>query len=127
VATVTGDAAVAAAGALAYYSAIAPPVAPAMAAAAFAETMAYAPLAASDIGGIIPGSGAVPMIGYGGERVLTQGQTNTFEKFVSNMTNHTTSGSTMHARVNQHFTSASSARETRQAIQGLARRGKLAF
>lgn len=128
VATVTGDAAVAAAGAMAYWSAIAPIIAPSMAAAQFGMTMAYAPLAAFDIGGIIPGSGAVPMIGHGGERVLTQGQTNTFESFVNNMSTQTHGGNNMHATVNQHFASpkASSARETRGAIQSLMRRGKLA-
>lgn len=82
VAMVTGDAGVAAAGALAYYSAISPPIAPAMAALAFAETMAYAPIAAFELGGVVSGSPgmAVPIIAHAGERVLTPKQTQTVEK-----------------------------------------------
>jgi hypothetical protein len=69
VATVTGDAAVAAAGALAYYSAFDPPIAPAMAAAQFGLTMAYAGLAAFDSGtNYVPHDG-VAMI-HRGEAVL---------------------------------------------------------
>jgi hypothetical protein len=57
--------------------------APALAAAGFAGAIAQ-----FDVGGIIPGSGAVPILGHGGERVLTQEQTRSFERLVNNTTNN---------------------------------------
>jgi hypothetical protein len=82
-ATVTGDAGVAAAGTMAYYSAINPPIAPAMASLAFAETMAFA---AFEHGGMVmgPGGSPVPIIAHAGERVLSAGQTSNFESLVNN-------------------------------------------
>jgi hypothetical protein len=62
---------------------VGPVIAAALAAGAFTATLA---LGAFDTGGIIPGSGAVPILGHGGERVLTQGQTQTFDRMVNNMT-----------------------------------------
>jgi hypothetical protein len=129
VAEASSYAAVAAAGTLAYYSGFAPEIAPEMAAAQYGIGMAFAGMAAFDTGGVIPGSGAVPIIGHGGERVLTPGQTNTFENFVSNMTNNSQGGnSTVNASVQQNFhgAKASSARETQASIKNLMRRGKLA-
>ncbi len=79
-----GDAKAAAAGA---YKAMAgiPVVGPELGAIAAAVTFAAVmALGAFDQGGIIPGSGAVPILGHGGERVLTQSQTNTFERMVNN-------------------------------------------
>jgi hypothetical protein len=67
-AAITGDAGVAAAGAMAYYSAIYPPIAPAMAAAQFAMTMAYAPMALDTGTNYVPHDG-VAMI-HRGEAVL---------------------------------------------------------
>jgi hypothetical protein len=85
VAAVTGDAAVAAAGTMAYYSAINPVLAPAAAAAAFSVTMAYAPMAAMALGGVVNGQKgmAVPILAHAGERVLTPQQTQTFEKLAN--------------------------------------------
>jgi hypothetical protein len=60
---------------------VGPFLAPAAAAAAYAAVVAYESF---DVGGIIPGSGAVPIMGHGGERVLTQTQTNTFDKIANN-------------------------------------------
>ncbi|MGA3211993.1 MAG: hypothetical protein ABSD20_11865 [Terriglobales bacterium] len=57
VAQATSDAAVAASGTFAFYSAIFPPMAPAMAAAAYAEGMAFAGMAAFDQGGVVPRTG----------------------------------------------------------------------
>lgn len=85
VATVTADAAVAAAGALAYWSAINPIIAPAMAANQFAITEAYAPLAAFEQGGIVGGAPGmpVPIMAHAGERVLSAPQTQNFERMVN--------------------------------------------
>lgn len=85
VAEVTADAAVAAAGTMAYWSAINPPIAPAMAAAAFAETEAYAGLAAFEAGGIVSGGNGlpVPIMAHAGERVLSAPQTQNFERMVN--------------------------------------------
>ncbi len=84
-ATITGDAAVAAAGTMAYYSAVDPPMAPAMATLAFAETMAWASLGAFEMGGVVGGGvgQAVPIIAHAGERVLSRPQTERFEQMVS--------------------------------------------
>ncbi len=77
------DAKTAAAGAfkaLAGIPVVGPELGAIAAAVTFAAVMA---LGSFDVGGIIPGSGAVPIIGHGGERVLTTGQTATFEKMVN--------------------------------------------
>ena len=69
VAQATSDAAVAGAGTLAFYASIFPPMAPAMAAAAYAEGMAFAGMAAFDYGGIMPRTGVALV--HQGEGVLT--------------------------------------------------------
>lgn len=86
VATVIGDAAVAAANTFVYYSAVDPPVAPAMAALAYGEVLMYAPLAAFEQGGIVNGRGGmpVPIMAHAGERVLSAPQTQNFERMVNN-------------------------------------------
>jgi hypothetical protein len=85
------DAKQAAAGA---YKAMAgiPIIGPELGAVAAAVTFAAVMgLAAFDVGGVIPGTGAVPILGHGGERVLTTGQTATFERMVNTMDNSSTS------------------------------------
>jgi hypothetical protein len=81
VAAVTSDAGVAAAGAMAYYSAINPPAAPAMAALQFAETMSYAVM---DSGGMMPHMGFAFNKSGSAERVLSPSQTSNFESLVNN-------------------------------------------
>lgn len=80
---------------------VGPVLAPEFAAAAFVGALAF------DVGGVIPGSGAVPIIGHGGERVLTQGQTSTFEKFVSNMNSGNSSSNSV--TQNNHYSGMSDA------------------
>lgn len=80
-AMVTSDAGVAAAGTMAYYSAINPLVAPAMAGVAYAETMAYAVM---DTGGMMPHMGFAFNKSGSPERVLSPGQTSNFESLVNN-------------------------------------------
>ena len=80
VAAVTSDAGVAAAGAMAYYSAINPPMAPAMAAVQFAETMSYAVM---DSGGMMPHMGFAFNTSGSAERVLSPSQTQNFESMVN--------------------------------------------
>ena len=75
VARVTSDAAVAAAATLAWYSAINPPIAPEMAAAQYAQTMAYAAPAAFQHGGAVMGPGtstsdSIPALLSAGEYVV---------------------------------------------------------
>ena len=93
VATVTADAGVAAAGTMAYYSAIDPITAPALAAAQGAMTMAYAPTSFA-VGGVVPGmmGSPVPAIVHAGERVLTASQNSTYES----MANSSSRSSTVH-------------------------------
>lgn len=119
VAQVTSDASVAAAGTLAYYSAINPPAAPALAAAAFAETIAYAPSAGVfDTGGILPHMGFAFNSSGSVERVLSPSQTSNFESLVSN-------GGSRSATLNQtnHFgggvTPAMLQDHTRQTMSAL--------
>ena len=81
VAQVSSDAGVAAAGAMAYYSAINPPAAPAMAALQFAETMSYAVM---DTGGMMPHMGFAFNTSGSAERVLSPSQTSNFESLVNN-------------------------------------------
>jgi hypothetical protein len=83
VATVTGDAGVAAANTMAYYSAIDPPVAPAMAAVAYAETMSYAAGTVMDYGGMMPHMGFAFNTSGSAERVLSPSQTQNFETMVN--------------------------------------------
>ena len=99
VAAVTGDAAVAAAGAMAYWSAINPPIAPAMAAVQFAATMAYAPMASFDKGGMVTEGGGrhVPVLAKAGERILTPQQSQNFESMVNQSSSKS---STMHLTYN---------------------------
>jgi hypothetical protein len=84
VALVTSDAGVAAAGTMAYYSAINPPVAPAMAAVAYAETMSYAAGAIFDTGGMMPHMGFAFNTSGSPERVLSPSQTHNFESMINN-------------------------------------------
>lgn len=102
VATVTGDASVAAAGAMAYYSAINPPMAPGMAALAFAETMAYAGGAVADLGGLIPHKGLAVNLSGAAERVLDPRQTANFDKMV-NQSNSSSNSSTTHNHITQNM------------------------
>jgi hypothetical protein len=139
VTTVTGDAAVAAAGALAYYSAINPPAAPALAAAQFAMTMAYAPMAAFAEGGVVNGQRGmgVPILAHAGERVLTPGQTENFHKLVNQTTNSASSSQKleMHLQQNIHAYDRSGMRNTLRAhaddlmdiVQDGIRSGKLKY
>ncbi len=121
-----GDAKTAAANTYATISAIpvvGPFLAPPAAALAFAAVMSF------EQGGIVSGSHgmAVPIIAHAGERVLTTQQTQNFERMVNS--HNTTRSSSVSANVTQHFHGgkASSAKETRQAIQTLMRQGKLAY
>jgi hypothetical protein len=83
VATIGKDAAVAGAGTMAYYSAINPPVAPAMAAVAYAKTMAYAAGTHMDYGGMMPHMGFAFNTSGSAERVLSPSQTQNFETMVN--------------------------------------------
>jgi hypothetical protein len=83
VATIGKDAAVAGAGTMAYYSAINPPVAPAMAAVAYAETMSYAAGTVMDYGGMMPHMGFAFNTSGSAERVLSPSQTQNFETMVN--------------------------------------------
>jgi hypothetical protein len=126
----TSDAGLAAAGQFAYYSATDPPMAPVMAAAAYAEGMSLASLAAFEKGGIIGGNvgTAVPVMGHAGERVLTVDQTRNFESLV-NQNNIRQTGGNVNAHIEQHFhgAKASSSKEMTRAIKTLVRQGKLSF
>ena len=105
-ATVGSDAAVAAAGAMAYYSSTDPIGAPALAAAQYAETISYGSASAFDKGGVV-GNGMgiegfrgyhVPILAEQGERVLTPQQTDNFHKLVNN-----TSSSSSSSNVTNHL------------------------
>lgn len=74
VALAASEAAVAAAGQFAYYSAIAPELAPVMAAAAYTEGLAWSPVAAFREGGIVPGDGndGIPALLHPREMVLPE-------------------------------------------------------
>lgn len=129
VASVTGDAAVAAAGAMAYYSVINPPAAPAFAAAQLAMTMAYAPMAAFDKGGVVQGGGgmAVPVLAHAGERVLTPSQTQNFETLVNTRSSSSSSNNTLNmGGLEQHFHgNQPSPRDAARGMQDAIRRGRL--
>ena len=104
-ATVLGDAAVAAAGAMAYYSVIDPINAPAYAAIAFAETEAWGSLAGFERGGVVGGSRgmAVPILAHAGERVLTAQQTDNFHELLSQRSQPQSSGGApIHMHLTQH-------------------------
>jgi hypothetical protein len=137
VATVTGDAAVAAAGALAYYSAINPPAAPALAAAQFAMTMAYAPTSLFDTGGML-GHGRMALnLSGADERILSPSQTENFTRMVNQTTNAPSSSQKleMHLQQNIHAYDRSGMRNTLRAhaddlmdiVQGGIRSGKLKY
>lgn len=80
-ATITGDAGVAAAGTMAYYSAIDPPVAPAMADEAYATTLSYASAGAvMDTGGLMGHMTYALNTSGSPERVLSPSQTRTFDR-----------------------------------------------
>lgn len=81
VAMVASDAGVAAAGAMAYYSATNPLMAPALAAVQYAETMSYAVM---DTGGMMPHMGFAFNASGSPERVLSPSQTSNFESMVNN-------------------------------------------
>ena len=85
---------------------VGPFLAPAAAAVAYGAVMAYETF---DTGGVIPGSGAVPILGHGGERVLTAGQTNTFDKMVTNMTSATSNSRSVHLNYNPRVSAYDSA------------------
>jgi hypothetical protein len=96
VASVTGDAAVAAAGAYAATAMIpfvGPELAPGVAAATFAAVMAFAPLAAFEAGGVVGGMSGmpVPIMAHAGERVLSAPQTQNFERMVNSSTSNSRS------------------------------------
>lgn len=97
------EAAVAAAKAWSALSGI-PIVGPVLGAAAAGATYAgVMALAAFEQGGIIAGSGPVPILGHGGERVLTAGQTRTFDEFVGNMTNNSSSSNSNSLNQTNHY------------------------
>lgn len=99
----TQHASVAATGALASISAI-PYVGPFIAPAVAAGIMVLAMnLSHFDVGGIIPGTGAVPIMGHGGERVLTPTQTATFEQFVGNMASSSSTNNSRSVGIHQTF------------------------
>ena len=88
-ATITGDASVAAAGTMAYYSAIDPPIAPAMAATAYDETMSYGAGVKMDTGGMMGHMTYALNTSGSPERVLSPSQTRTFETMVNQGGAHT--------------------------------------
>jgi len=69
---------------MAYYSVINPPAAPALAATAYAETIAYAPAAVFDTGGMLPSMQFAFNKSGSAERILSPGQTKNFESLVNN-------------------------------------------
>jgi hypothetical protein len=76
----------------------------------FAAVMALGTLGGGyDQGGVIPGSGAVPILGHGGERVLTTGQTSTFDKMVTNMTTTASNSRSVHLNYNPRVSAYDSA------------------
>ncbi len=104
-AAVTSSAAVAAAAAAPSGAAAGPAGAAAAAASTFALVEGtYAPLAATafELGGIVNGmpGQAVPIVAHAGERVLTTGQTKTFESLVNNNNGGNTSSMTVHNHTN---------------------------
>ena len=89
VGTVMGDAGLAFAGTMAFYSAINPPAAPALASAAYATTLAGGLSAqAFEMGGVVAGAAGspVPIIAHAGERVLTASETSQFHSLVNSQT-----------------------------------------
>jgi hypothetical protein len=138
VGSATSYAAVAAAGAAASQAFI-PFVGPALAVAAGASTFAavagtFVPLAAYEQGGVVGGSPgmAVPILAHSGERVLSNSQTNNFERMVNN----SNSGGDVHLHMgDNHYHGSSSSdiraagaqndRQTVKTITRLHREGKL--
>lgn len=113
-------------------AAIGGPIAAAAAASAtYAAVQPFVAMAAFAHGGVVggPGGMAVPILAHAGERVLTPGQTQNFERMVNNSSSVTGGNNTLHANVTQNFhgAKASSAKETRKAISALMRQGKLAY
>lgn len=98
VAEAMSDAAVAAAGALAYYSSFAPEIAPEMAAAQYEAGMAWAPAAAFRFGGIVPGDGndGVPALLHPREMVLPERVSNTVMNAVNSGGGSTDSPTAVH-------------------------------
>jgi hypothetical protein len=82
VAMAMSDAALAAAGQFAYYSAIAPPIAPAMAAAAYAQGMVWAGAAGAEEGGMIGETGLAML--HKGEIVMPPAVSNVFRNMTEN-------------------------------------------
>ena len=100
----TSDAAVAAAGQFAWYSAVSPPIAPAMAAAAYAQGLAWAGLAAFEHGGISEGGLSLlhpkemvlpPHISTGVQNLISSGGTS--------VTNNAESSSSTTTHVHVHM------------------------
>lgn len=91
-ATITSDASVAAAGAMAYYSSINPAIASAMAAKQFTATMVYA-ATLHDTGGMLAHQGMAVNLSGAPERVLSPTQTSNFEKVVNQSTSSSSSSS----------------------------------
>lgn len=106
---------------------VGPILAPIGAGVAFAGVMA---LAAFEKGGVVDGPThmAIPILAHGGERVLTAGQTQNFDRLVNNNSS-TSSSRTNNVRVNQKNTfnggKASSQRQTLAAVKAGMRNGQL--
>jgi len=96
------------------------------AAATYASVMA---LSAFEKGGVVGGSGSaeVPILAKPGERVLSNTQTNNFERMVNNSGSGGGGNRTMNANVTQHFAGSKSAspRDTVSGIKTAMRRGRL--
>ena len=127
--TITGDASVAAAGAMAFYSAVNPPAAPALAALQFAETMAYAGGGVFDSGGIL-GTGRMGVnLSGADERVLSPSQTKTFDRVMNQGSSTSSSSSSRTVNmggVTQNFHgNKSSPRDAARGMNDAIRRGRL--
>jgi hypothetical protein len=117
VATVTGDAGVAAANTMAYYTATDPPAAAALAAAAFATTMAFASAPAFDTGGMMPHMGFAFNTSGSPERILSPAQTSNFESLVNHggsRNAHLNYAPTINGSVNEDMLKSHSAQIFRQ-------------
>jgi len=130
VGTVMGDAGVAFAGTMAYYSAINPPAAPALASAAYATTLAGGLTAqAFELGGVVAGSAGapVPIIAHAGERVLNQSETAMFHSLVNSQTSTSSNSRVVNmGGITQNLAGArATPREISSATEDALRRGML--
>lgn len=127
---VTADAGVAFAGTMAYYAAVNPVAAPALAAAAAATTLAGGLSAqAFEHGGVVAGSAGspVPIIAHAGERVLSASQTSNFHSLVNSQSSTRSSSRVVNVGgITNHLPATrSSPREISAAVQDGMRRGMI--